>query len=199
MVAAATDALGPDRVDAGGGGAGRLPARALWLVGPRPYGDGEHSTRLTIDRQLHRVAIDDRPVTLRPKEYELLTYLALHEGVFVPRAQILADVWDDPDSLYINSLHVHVSRLRMKLGESSHEPRFVHTSRLGGVMLLTEWPPRQEGSAPPSGRAESDDEGPSGTSGKNSAHDHPPPPPRLDGIARLGRLPLRQEERRPDH
>jgi hypothetical protein len=138
-------------------------------------------------------------VTLRPKEYELLTYLALHEGIFVPRAQILADVWDDPDSLYINSLHVHVSRLRTKLGESSHDPRFVHTSRLGGVMLLTEWPPRPEGLTPPSGRAESDDETLSGTNGAHSAHDHPPPPPRLDGIARLGRLPLRHEERRPDH
>jgi hypothetical protein len=148
---------------------------------------------LSIDRRLHQVDIDGRPVNLRPKEYELLTYLAGREGVFVPREQILADVWDDPGAIYLNSLHVHVSRLRMKLGESSTEPRFVHTSRLGGVMLLTEWPPDPARRTLGATRA-----GPR----QRSLHDGPPHErrldplagvPALDGVGRLPRTPSKAD------
>ncbi len=65
---------------------------------------------------------------------ELLERLIADRDNYVSREQLLADLWghDIPSS---NTLHVHLSRLRAKLGESPAEPRFIHSCRQRGVMF----------------------------------------------------------------
>jgi len=48
---------------------------------------------LTLDLDRHEVVLNGEIVTLKPKEYELLVYLAQRRGRVLSRDQILADVW----------------------------------------------------------------------------------------------------------
>jgi DNA-binding response OmpR family regulator len=87
-----------------------------------------------IDRASRSVCVDGRRVELRRREMELLERLIADRDNYVSREQLLADLWghDIPSS---NTLHVHLSRLRAKLGESPAEPRFIHSCRQRGVMF----------------------------------------------------------------
>jgi DNA-binding response OmpR family regulator len=68
--------VGSDRLEA--------PAPATTTVGA-----------LTIDDRTRRVAYRGVPVTLTPKEYELLQYLAADPGAVRSREQLMHDVWDE--------------------------------------------------------------------------------------------------------
>jgi two-component system response regulator PrrA len=92
-----------------------------------------------------RVAtLDGRRLRLTPREFELLVYLARRPGEVVSRRTILAEVWNcayvDPQTV-----NVHLSCLRRKLGETASEPRYLYTVRGVGVRLE---PPDEEPSAP---------------------------------------------------
>jgi DNA-binding response OmpR family regulator len=69
-----------------------------------------------IDREGRRVFVGDHPVSLRPREFDLLVALASHAGRVMPRQRLLHLVWGDEylgeDS---RTLDVHVNRLRQKL------------------------------------------------------------------------------------
>lgn len=90
---------------------------------------------LLIDRPRRAVWISGRRIGLRRKEYDLLVCLVNHANDFVPRGHILDEVWGDDRGTSANSLHVHLSRLRTKLGERHERPVFIHTSRGDGVMF----------------------------------------------------------------
>lgn len=66
---------------------------------------------------LHRDAnAEGRWLALHPREFALLWRLADAPGKRVPRERLLADVWRLAHVPETNSLEVHVSRLRAKLG-----------------------------------------------------------------------------------
>ncbi|MCM8745150.1 response regulator transcription factor [Thermomicrobium sp. CFH 73360] len=73
-----------------------------------------------IDRESREVFIGNEPVTLRPREFDLLVALASQAGRVVPRRRLLQQVWGtqflDEDS---RTLDVHVNRLRQKLERST--------------------------------------------------------------------------------
>lgn len=92
-----------------------------------------------------RVAtLDGRRLVLTPREFELLAYLARRPGEVVSRRTILAEVWTcayvDPQTV-----NVHLSCLRRKLGETAVQPRYLYTVRGVGVRLE----PPEDHSAPP--------------------------------------------------
>jgi DNA-binding response OmpR family regulator len=71
---------------------------------------------LTIDEIARSVTVDNTPIELSPKEYELLLYFAMNEGIALSRDQILNAVWDmcyDGDGRTIDT---HIKKLRVKLG-----------------------------------------------------------------------------------
>lgn len=49
---------------------------------------------LTIDNDAHRVTVDKTEISLTPKEYELLFYLAQSPDKVFSREQLLKDVWN---------------------------------------------------------------------------------------------------------
>jgi DNA-binding response OmpR family regulator len=85
--------------------------------------------RLIVDRRTRDVFIDGRPITLTPKEFDLLALLAEDPGAVCSREQILDEVWDPHWYGPTKTLDVHVSSLRRKLGDDSQNPRFIHTVR----------------------------------------------------------------------
>lgn len=92
---------------------------------------------LEIDRLTHRVTRAGRSITLKPREYALLAYLARHAGEVVTRTMLLEDVWGfhfDPQTSVVES---HISRLRAKL-RTGPEPELIHTIRGAGYRLADE-------------------------------------------------------------
>ena len=71
-----------------------------------------------IDPGAYTVTIAGSPVELRPREFELLVYLARIAGRVVSRERLLADVWDMHWDSATKTLDMHVLALRRKLGEA---------------------------------------------------------------------------------
>lgn len=67
------------------------------------------------------VFADGVTTNLTGKEYELLTYMATHEGRIVTRDELLRRVWEvDPRLVETRSVEMTIARLREKLGPVSH-------------------------------------------------------------------------------
>ncbi len=73
---------------------------------------------LRVDVAAYTASIADRPVELRPKEFELLRYLASNAGRVLTRERLLADVWDLHWESSSKTLEMHIHALRRKLGDA---------------------------------------------------------------------------------
>ncbi|HSO28290.1 MAG TPA: response regulator transcription factor [Candidatus Sulfomarinibacteraceae bacterium] len=71
---------------------------------------------LRIDPRRRAVAVGDRAVELRPREFDLLAALARDPGVVLSREALLEDVWGTDFAGETRTVDVHVSELRRKLG-----------------------------------------------------------------------------------
>jgi DNA-binding response OmpR family regulator len=91
---------------------------------------------LTVDVRTRTAVLDGRPLDLRPREFDLLAYLAARPGEVVTKRTLLADVWQQPYGGADKTVDVHLSWLRRKLGETAAAPRMLHSVRGVGVKLL---------------------------------------------------------------
>lgn len=92
----------------------------------------QKSTGVTVDLTRKRVTLDDVEAALTYREFDLLKYLVLREGLTVPREEILTNIWAEADGEEVpnaRTVDVHVRRLRMKLGDY---PEIIRTVRGGG-------------------------------------------------------------------
>ncbi len=73
--------------------------------------------RLVIDQTRMQVTKDGEALYLTPTEYRILVTLVSRDGGVVTRDALLARIWDDGGKFVDdNTLSVHVSRLREKIG-----------------------------------------------------------------------------------
>ena len=72
---------------------------------------------IRIDREAHQVFIDDKPVDLSYKEFELLTYFMENKGIALSREKILNHVWNYDYFGDARTIDTHVKKLRSKMGE----------------------------------------------------------------------------------
>jgi len=84
---------------------------------------------LTIDPDRREVAIADRLIPLKPKEFELLVYLADHRGRVLTRDQLLEQVWGWDFSGGSRTVDVHVRWLREKIEDDPANPTRIVTVR----------------------------------------------------------------------
>ncbi len=91
---------------------------------------------LSIDAAARTATLGAEPLELSRKEFDLLLYLASHEGTVVTKQELLAEIWDQPYGGTEKTVDTHLSWLRAKLGESASSPRYLHTVRGVGVKLL---------------------------------------------------------------
>lgn len=76
---------------------------------------------LMIEHDAHRVTAGGKEVSLTPKEYELLHYLASSPDKVFSREQLLKDVWNYEFFGDLRTVDTHVKRLREKLNRVSPE------------------------------------------------------------------------------
>ena len=119
-------------------------AAVLRRSGAAP-GTGQHLQvgGLRIDLQRREVLLDGAALDLTRREFDLLAFLAARPGVVVSRRELLAEVWRQPYGTD-QTIDVHLSWLRRKLGETASRPRYLHTVRGVGVRLdVPTGPPRR--------------------------------------------------------
>jgi two-component system response regulator RegX3 len=102
----------------------------------RRAGDGATETDspidigpLRLDRARRSATLEAEELDLTRKEFELLELLMSEAGSVITRERLIDEVWDVNWFGSTKTLDVHVSALRRKLGDSSSEPRFIHTVR----------------------------------------------------------------------
>ncbi|TLN00157.1 response regulator transcription factor, partial [bacterium] len=88
--------------------------------------------QLVIDLSRHEVRREDQPVALKPKEYELLVYLAQHRGVVLSRDHILEHVWGWDYTGDSRTVDVHIRWLREKIEDDPSNPTRLITVRGAG-------------------------------------------------------------------
>ena len=90
---------------------------------------GTDSAALRFDRARRQAWFHDQPLALRPKEYQLLHFLARHRGQVFSREALLSHVWGYESDIEARTVDVHVRRLRAKLAEVAPDT----------PVILTEW------------------------------------------------------------
>jgi DNA-binding response OmpR family regulator len=74
--------------------------------------------RIVIDRVLHEVTLDGRPVQLTAREFALLAFFAQNRDRMLRRDVLLARVWGARYEGGARTVDIHVRRLRAKLGDA---------------------------------------------------------------------------------
>jgi DNA-binding response OmpR family regulator len=87
---------------------------------------------MIIDETRHEVMVNDKPLVLKPKEYDLLLYLARHRGHVLSREQILKEVWGWDYFGDSRTVDVHIRWLREKIEVNPAEPKRIITIRSAG-------------------------------------------------------------------
>jgi len=82
---------------------------------------------LQIDPTRRVVLVDDRPLTLTVKEFELLHFLAQHPRQVFSRSQLLDRVWGYEFYGDESTVTVHIRRLREKLETDPAQPQYIQT------------------------------------------------------------------------
>lgn len=84
---------------------------------------------LTINMTRLEVTLGDKVLALKPKEYDLLLYLARHRGQVMSRDNILERVWGWDFSGGSRTVDVHIRWLREKIEEDPANPARIITIR----------------------------------------------------------------------
>lgn len=82
---------------------------------------------LIIDVSKHEVKINDKQIILTAKEFDLLYFLAKHEGKVYTKKQIYRAVWDEEYAFDDNNIMVHIRRLRKKIEPNDESPKYILT------------------------------------------------------------------------
>ena len=127
------------------GPAGRLPARGEDpRPGPLPAAvqldeQAEQVVRvgdLVVNRARREATLGKRQVSLRPKEFDLLHFLASHPGVVHSRKVLLQRVWGYDYPIDTRTVDVHVRWLRQKLEQDPQNSVRIETVRGFGYRLI---------------------------------------------------------------
>ena len=87
---------------------------------------------LSIDETRHEVFLDGKPLSLKPKEYDLLVFLAQHRGHVLSREVILNAVWGWEYVGDSRSVDVHIRWLREHIEPDPSNPTRLITVRGAG-------------------------------------------------------------------
>lgn len=107
---------------------------ALDQTQPKPAGELTAGP-LRIELDTRRAFKNNQELTLRYKEFELLSLLLHHVGQVVTRAELFDEVWGTDWLGDTRTLDVHVRWLREKVEANPSDPQFIQTVRGIGYRL----------------------------------------------------------------
>jgi DNA-binding response OmpR family regulator len=119
-----------------------LIARVQAMLERRPSGRRAASRRerytfagIEVDADARYCTRDGSPVTLSPKEFDLLLHLLRARGTVVPRDTLLREVWAYKRPVATRTIDAHIALLRSKLEDDPASPRYILTVRKAGYRI----------------------------------------------------------------
>jgi two-component system OmpR family response regulator len=85
---------------------------------------------ITLDTATRTATRNGESISLTPREYSLVEFLAMHKGKLVTRTMIYDHLFDEDNDTLSNLVDVHVSNVRRKLGKE-----FITTRRGEGYFI----------------------------------------------------------------
>ena len=89
---------------------------------------------LTVDLNTHRVCRGETPIELSNKEFSILRYLCMNQGIVLSRDKIEEHIWNYDYTGASNVVDVYIRYLRRKI-DDQFEPKLIHTVRGAGYVL----------------------------------------------------------------
>lgn len=82
---------------------------------------------LMIDVEARRVTVEDKPINLTAKEFDLLELLIFNVNKVYSREELLKTVWGEDYPGDVRTVDVHIRRLREKIEKDPGNPKYVQT------------------------------------------------------------------------
>lgn len=82
---------------------------------------------LVVDPTGRTVELDEKPIALTMKEFDLLLYFFTHPGRVFTRSQLLNAVWGYGHDGYEHTVNSHINRLRGKIEKDPSRPAYILT------------------------------------------------------------------------
>lgn len=92
--------------------------------------------KVRIDKEKKTVFVDGASVVFSKKEFELLSFLASHQGKIFSRENIIDELWKEAPYVLDRTVDVHIARIRSKLGP--YKNYIVNRTGYGYVFKPTE-------------------------------------------------------------
>lgn len=92
---------------------------------------------LTLDLGTHTVVRDGQAISLSSREFALLRYLVMNQGMILSRDQIEQHIWNYDYEGSSNMIDVYIRYLRKKI-DDPFEKKLIHTVRGAGYVLREE-------------------------------------------------------------
>lgn len=87
-----------------------------------------------IEREMNRVRVRGKEVSLKTMEFKLLCYLAANKNRIITKDELFRNVWGDIIT-GDGTLNVHIRHLREKIEEHPNEPKYIKTIWGTGYVL----------------------------------------------------------------
>lgn len=91
-----------------------------------------HFDNLVVDLNRREILLNDSPLPLKPKEYDLMLFLAQHRGQALSREMLLERVWGWEYTGGTRTVDVHIHWLREKIEKDPANPARIITVRGSG-------------------------------------------------------------------
>ncbi len=111
--------------------------RVLLRAGPTHYGDFEHAVDeyLRINFSQQYAVTSGQRILLTPTESRILNALNSNRGRILSTTHLLDQVWNPTRAGSLESLWVHIRRLRSKIEPDPDDPRYIVTARGQGYYM----------------------------------------------------------------
>jgi DNA-binding response OmpR family regulator len=95
---------------------------------------------VTLDFERLKASHGANEIDLTHRDFEILRYLAERPNSIVSRNELLRAVWGYPDAANTRAVDHAIARLRKKIEDVPHRPRFIHTVHGDGYSLTIDTP-----------------------------------------------------------
>lgn len=99
------------------------------------YFDG---IKLVVDEEKHVLSLDDGPVKLNPKEFQVIIMLLKNLDNLVPRLELMREIWGEDYFGDTRTLDVHVRRIRKKMSYKDFGKRYIKTIHGCGYRMTSD-------------------------------------------------------------
>lgn len=93
---------------------------------------------IVVDCRKFQVIVAGKPCSLTTMEMQLLRYFIEHEGIVLPRARILEDVWEQSPEITTRSIDNFVMRLRRLIEPTPSKPHYLLSVRGTGYRFVAD-------------------------------------------------------------